>query len=133
LQTNALTVNGVPQQNVRGLRNWNAGVGRYPAEIFNINNSARNLLEIIADAARSDADGDYPIRVFTIGMGELVRYMLGTMPEQPEGILMRVANDVDSPDYNSNQLEGKYFFAATAYDVEEAFKLLQNELIRLTK
>jgi hypothetical protein len=34
---------------------------------------------IIADAARTDGGGDY--RRCTIGMGELVRYRLGTIPE----------------------------------------------------
>ncbi len=42
--------------------------GRYPADVWNINNSARNILEIIANQARNDT-GDYPIRIFTIGMG----------------------------------------------------------------
>ena len=49
--------------------------------MFNINNAARNLVEIIADQARSDAGGDYQIRIYTIGMGELVTYLLGTIPE----------------------------------------------------
>jgi hypothetical protein len=132
LQTNLLTVRGAAQSARRGLRNFNAGLNRYPAEVFNINNAARNVLEIIADQARSD-NGDYRIRIYTIGMGALVRYNLGTMPEQPEEILMRVANDVDSPDYNDDQLEGKYYYAETAADVGPAFQALQNEIIRLTK
>jgi Flp pilus assembly protein TadG len=130
LQTNALNVNGQPQSVRRGLRNFTGG--KYPAEVFNINNAARNLLEIIADRARSD-DGDYPIRIFTIGMGELVRYNLGTMPEKPEDILKRIANDKSSPDYNSNQLEGKYYYAAGADDVSAAFQALQHQIIRLSK
>ena len=85
----------------------NPGTFRYPSEVWNINNASRNLLEIIANAARSDA-GDYRIRIYTLGMGELVRYNLGTMPEKPEDILMRIANDKDSPDKNTAQLEGKY-------------------------
>ena len=132
LQTGGLTVNGSSQTAVRGLRNWDAGAGRFPADIFNINNAARNVLEIIADAARED-NGDYRIRIYTIGMGELVRYMLGTMPERPEDILMRVANDVRSPDFNADQLEGKYYFAQTDADVGPAFQALQNQIIRLTK
>jgi Flp pilus assembly protein TadG len=132
LQTNALTVNGVAQSTKRGLRNFNAGAGRYPAEIFNINNAARNLLEIIANAARND-DGDYPIRIYTIGMGDLVQYPLGTIPEMPEDILKRIANDLRSPDRNPAQLEGKYYFAKTEADVSPAFQALQNQIIRLTK
>ena len=132
LQTASLTVNGSTQSSTRGLRNWDAGAGRYPAEVFNVNNAARNLLEIIADAARSDV-GDYPIRIYTIGMGELVRYMLGTMPETPESILMGVANDSGSPDFNPDESEGKYFYAQNDDDVGPAFQALQNEIIRLSK
>ncbi len=133
LQSAALTVNGVAQSTARGLRNQNVTTGRYPADVFNINNAARNLVEIIANAARSDDDGDYRIRIYTIGMGELLKYSLGTMPERPEEILMRVANDDRSPDFNDGQLEGKYFFAATGADVGSAFQALQNEIIRLSK
>ena len=133
LQTNMLTVGGAPQDAVRGLRNFDFGAGRYPADVFNTNNAARNLVEIIADAARSDLGGDYRIRIFTIGMGELLRYWVGTMPEQPETILQRVANDVGSPDHNSAQITGKYYYAATEADVGPAFQELQNQIIRLTK
>jgi Flp pilus assembly protein TadG len=132
LQTSSLTVNGVAQSTKRGLRSKDLATGRYPAQVFNINNAARNLLEIIANAARSDT-GDYPIRIYTIGMGDLVRYNLGTMPEKPEEILMRIANDMRSPDYNSNQREGKYYFAQTEADVGPAFQALQNQIVRLSK
>jgi Flp pilus assembly protein TadG len=132
LQTSALKVNGVAQSTKRGLRNKNSSTGRYPAEVFNINNAARNLLEIIANAARNDT-GDYPIRIYTIGMGDLVRYNLGTIPEKPEQILMRIANDKRSADFNSAQLEGKYYFAQTEADVGSAFQALQSQIVRLSK
>jgi Mg-chelatase subunit ChlD len=132
LQTNTLKVDGMPQNARRALRNWNAGAGRYPAQVWNINNAARNLVEIIGNAVRND-NGDYRIRLYTLGMGELVRYDLGTRPEKSEDILKRLANDATSPDFNSAQLEGKYYFAATAADVGPAFQSLQNQIIRLTK
>jgi Flp pilus assembly protein TadG len=132
LQSGTLRVNGVAQNSIRGLRNKNGGTNRYPAEVFNINNAARNLLEIIADAARND-NGDYPIRIYTIGMGDLVQYNLGTIPEKPEDILKRIANDARSPDRNLAQLEGKFYFAQTEADVSPAFQALQNQIIRLTK
>jgi Flp pilus assembly protein TadG len=132
LQSATLKVNGAAQNVRRPLRNWNANAGRYPAEVFNINNAARNLVEIIADRVRADG-GDYPIRIYTIGMGLMVRQLIGTMPEKPEDILMRIANDTRSPDYNNTQLAGKYYYAATAADVGAAFQALQNEIIRLTK
>jgi hypothetical protein len=131
LQSSALTVRGVSQSSIRGLRHQTGG--RWPAQVHNINNAARNLLEIIANAARNDTDGAYKIRVYTIGMGLLVRHHLGTMPEQPEEILMRVANDNRSPDFQPAQLEGKYYYAETPADVSAAFQSLQNEIIRLSK
>jgi Flp pilus assembly protein TadG len=133
LKTNTLTVNGVAQSTKRPLRNLDpGGSGRYSAETYNINNAARNLVEIIANEARND-NGDYKVRIYTIGMGELVRYNLGTMPEKPEDILKRVANDATSPDFNKAQLEGKYYFAQTAADVAPAFQGIQNQILRLSK
>ncbi len=133
LQSGTLTVNGASQSSRRGLKDWNAVQAKYPAHVWNINNAARNLLEIVADAARSDDDGDYPVRIYVIGMGELLTYLLGTMPETPESILLRVANDKTSPDFNADQLEGAYYFAATASDVGPAFEALQSQIVRLTK
>jgi hypothetical protein len=132
LQVSTLSVNGAPQDSVRGLRNRHPVTGRYPADVWNTNNAARNLVEIIANAARSDA-GDYDIRIYTIGMGELVRYLLGTVPETSESMLMRLANDQDSPDFNEDQLEGTYYFAQTEADVGPAFEALQSQIIRLSK
>jgi len=139
LQTSALMVNGVPQNSVtrRALRNQNlvAGpfVNRYPADVWNTNNAARNVLEIIADQARNDVGGDYKIRIYTIGMGELVRYNTGTMGEMAEDILKRISNDPLSPDHNPLQLDGKYFFAQTEADVAPAFEGIQNQILRLSK
>ena len=135
--TSTLFVNGVQQSTWRPMNNWdpsaNGGTGAYRANIHNINNAARNLIEIIANEVRSDDDGDYPIRIYTIGMGELVRYRLGTRLETSESILMRIANDPESPDFNDDQLAGNYYFAQTGADVGPAFQALQNEIIRLTK
>jgi Flp pilus assembly protein TadG len=132
LQTNALTVNGMAQSSTRGLRHFDAAAGKYPAQVFNINNAARNLVEIIANEARNDV-GDARIRIYTIGMGALVTMPLGTRPETSESILQRVANDKLSPDYNAAQLEGHYYYAQTAADVSAAFQALQNQIVRLSK
>jgi Flp pilus assembly protein TadG len=132
LQTAALNVDGASQISRRGLRHFDAGVGRYPAEVFNINNAARNLVEIIGNAARSDA-GDYRIRIYTLGMGELVTYLLGTRQEPSSDILKRISNDPESSEHNSAQLDGKFFYAPTPDDVGPAFQGIQNQIIRLTK
>lgn len=133
LQTDTLTVNGVAQNVRRPLRDFDAGTNRYRSHVHNINNAARNLLEIIADAAREDDGGDYPVRIYTIGMGLLVRLQLGTVPETSESILMRIANDSRSPDFNDDQLEGRYYFAQTEADVGPAFQELQSQIIRMTR
>jgi hypothetical protein len=133
LSTNTLTVNGVAQSAKRPLRNWNAAAAKYPAEVFNIRNAATNLTEIIADAARADTSGDHRIRIFTIGMGDLVKLNLGTIPESSESVLMRLANDKRSADFNQAQLEGKYYFAKTAADLGPVFQQLQAQIIRLSK
>jgi len=133
LQSSTLTVNGVSQQTRRGLINYDSTAMKYPAEVRNIRNAATNLTEIIANAARSDSSGDYPIRIYTIGMGDLVQALLGTIPETSESVLMRIANDKRSPDFNSMQMEGKYYFARTAADVGPAFQALQSQILRLSK
>jgi hypothetical protein len=107
-------------------------MGKFPSQVFNINNAARNLVEIIANEARND-NGDYRIRIYTIGMGQLVKMALGTRLETSESILKRISNDTTSPDYTAAQLEGKYFFAQTAADVAPAFEGIQNQILRLTK
>jgi Flp pilus assembly protein TadG len=132
LQSTTLKVNGVVQSTRRGLRGAKDAQGRYRADVWNVNNAARNLLEIIANEARNDV-GDYPIRIYTIGMGDLVRMNLGTIPEQPEQILKRIANDKTSQDFNPQQLEGKYYYAQTGADVGPAFQQLQNQIVRLSK
>jgi len=132
-QSNTLTVDGASQISRRGLMNFNATYNKYPAHVRNIRNAATNLVEIIADAARSDTSGDQPIRIFAIGMGELVQHLLGSRPESSESVLMRIANDVRSPDFNNAQLEGKYYFALTPADVAPAFQQLQAQIVRLSK
>jgi Flp pilus assembly protein TadG len=133
LQTNAITVDGAAQSTARGLMDWNAGAGRFPAHARNVRNAATNLVEIIANAARADASGDYPIRIYSIGMGQLVRHLLGARPESSESVLMRVANDRRSPDFNQVQKEGKYYYAETEADVGPAFQALQSQIVRLSK
>ena len=51
----------------------------------------------------------------------------------PETSSSASSNDKTSPDYNSAQLEGKYFYAQTAADVGPAFQGIQNQILRLSK
>ncbi len=117
----------------RALHNFDVANQLYPADVWNINNAARNLLEIMASRIRQDNDGDYPIHIYTIGMGALVRMLLGTKPELPEDILKRIANDKTSPDYDSTHMDGKYYYAQTSADVNDAFQALRSQIVRLSK
>ena len=132
-QSPTLQVDGGSQITRRGLLDYDAAQGKYPAHVRNIRNAATNLVEIVSDAARADTTGDQRIRIFTIGMGELVRHLLGTRPETSESVLMRIANDARSPDFNNTQIEGKYYYAATPADVAPAFQQLQAQIVRLSK
>ena len=130
--TNSLNVNGAAQSMRRSL--IADGTGQYPTTLWNVNNAARNLLEIIADAARTDNGGDYPVRIFTIGMGNLAN--LSARDDAGDaGVDSRsaVANDRSSPDFNSAQLAGNYYYAPTAADVDAAYQGIQNQILRLSK
>ena len=63
----------------------------YEANVHNVNNAARNLVEIIANDARARYAGNtnapYPIRIYTIGMGPSLKTLYGTRPEYGEDIL----------------------------------------------
>ena len=132
LQSGAITVDRVAQSSARGLRNFNAGNGRFPAEVVNVNNAARNLVEIVANEARNDV-GDYRVRIYSIGMGSQLQMLLGARNEMSEDMLKRVSNDKLSLDFNSAQLEGRYFYAPNASDVGPAFQGIQNQILRLSK
>jgi hypothetical protein len=108
----------------------------YPNNVKNANNAARNLLEKIANEARNDTTGAYPIRIYTLGLGGLLYQNMGTASETGASILMRVANDPDpanAASHNSSQKDGKFFFAGDTNQLNSAFQSLRSLIIRLTQ
>ena len=105
----------------------------YPNHVQNANNASRNLAEIIANAARADSSGAQPIRVYTLGLGDLLNQPAGSVPETGASILMRIANDPASPSFNSNQAEGKYYFAGDTSQLATAFEAIRNQIVRLSQ
>jgi len=105
----------------------------YPNHVQNANNASRNLVEIIANAARADNSGAYPIRIYTLGLGDLLNYEAGSVPETGSSILMRIANDPASRGYNSSQAEGKYYFAGDTSQLASAFEAIRNQIIRISQ
>ncbi len=47
--------------------------------VRNVNNAARNLVEIIANEARNDTSGAYRIRIYTLGLGTLLTLPAGRL------------------------------------------------------
>jgi Flp pilus assembly protein TadG len=138
MQSHTVLVEGSPQDTVRGLDAAGGDTTRWEANPRNVNNAARNLLEIMAAQARSSYAGNtsapYPIRIYTIGMGASLRdASLGWRPERGEDIMKRIANDPSSSDHISSQLDGRYFYAPTAASVHSAFAELKSELLRLSQ
>jgi hypothetical protein len=105
----------------------------YPANVLNANNAARNLTETIAWNVREDKSGANPIRIFTLGLGDLLNEPMGERLETGASILKRVANDVESSDYNAAQPEGAYFHAADASELHAAFEAVRNQVIRISE
>ncbi len=105
----------------------------YPDHVQNANNASRNLAEIIANAARADSSGAQPIRIYTLGLGDLLNQPAGSVPETGASILMRIANDPASPSFNSNQAEGKYYFAGDTSQLATAFEAIRNQIVRLSQ
>ena len=132
LQTAALTVDGSSQSSAAACATGTTRRARTrPRSSISITRPA--IFSRSSRMRREAMMATTPSASTLSGWAELVRYMLGTMPEAPESILTRVANDPSSPDFNIDQVPGKYFFAETAADVGPAFQALQNEIIRLSK
>jgi hypothetical protein len=109
--------------------------GSYPSHVQNANNAARNLAEIIANAIRNDTDGSdrRTIRIYTLGLGDLLYAPMGWRQETGADILERIANDPASSDHNTAQLDGQFFFAGDPSQLRAAFQAVHDEIFRLTQ
>jgi Flp pilus assembly protein TadG len=98
-----------------------------------INIAARNMLENVANQARSQG-----IAVFTLGQGNLLNALevndCGyTSVENGANILRRMANTANSDTYNPAQPTGIYCFAATAADLQPCFNQIASAILRITR
>src|SRR5439155_588279 len=78
---------------------------------------------------RADTSGA-KIRIYTLGLGDLLNQNGGSVPETGASILMRIANDPASPSFNPSQAEGKYYFAGDTSQLVSAFEAIRNQIIR---
>jgi len=108
--------------------------GDFPNHPANASNAARNLLEIIANEIRADTSGKYPIRIYTLGLGDILNETMGTILETGSSILRRVANQqTDNPFYDPTQLEGKYYYAGDTDALNDAFRDVASQITRLSQ
>lgn len=99
----------------------------------NVNKAARNMVENVADAARSQG-----IVVYAIALGARVNsleidYCSYDTSEYGERILKRLSNATDSDTRNGNQPTGLYVWAENASDLDNAFSTVASEIVRLTQ
>ena len=107
--------------------------------ICNVNSAARNMVENVANTARSAA-GANAVTVFTIGLGvDLTQqevpscYGSSDSTEFGQNIMQRLANVKGVDTYNPNQPSGIYAYAADATQLDAAFTKIANQILRLSK
>ena len=98
----------------------------------NINRSARNLAEEMADKSRSEG-----IYIYTLGLGPNVQAPSGPDNEVGEVLLKNMAHTPDSSKFNLAQYAGQpvgaYCWAATTANLGPCFSKLASEILRLTR
>lgn len=105
----------------------------YPDHVLNASRAARNLAESIANAAREDDAHSQPIRIYTLGLGDLLNHTASDPPETGASILQRIANDPASASFDPSQPEGRYFFAGDPDQLDAAFRQIRDQLIRISE
>ena len=96
----------------------------------NVNRASRNLVESIAEKARTEG-----IYIFTLGLGAQLQSNTGPDNEKGENVLKCMANTTDALARcrKSNQPTGLYCFAATEDQLSPCFSKLASEILRITK
>jgi Flp pilus assembly protein TadG len=129
--------NTVSLQSYNNIRTFNPSGNPIPNTTCNVNRAARNMLENLANAARSETVSS-PIHIFTIGLGaslislEITQCGYGNS-EQGSNILNRLANMPGVDTYNPNQPSGLYAYAADATQLNNAFNQVASAILRLAK
>ena len=105
----------------------------YTDNVRNASRAARNLAESVANAARRDDSDTQPIRIYALGLGNLLNLQTASPPETGSSILQHIANDRASSGFDATQPEGRYFFAGDASQLDAAFRQIRDQLIRISE
>lgn len=125
------TVNLASNTSVRTLPN-------YGNTQCNVNRAARNMVENVANTARSGT-GLNGVTIHTLGLGQRLKTLEASRctgydtREWGENILKRIANTSDASPRNPNQPTGLYVYAQSASGLDNAFQTIANQILRLTK
>ena len=111
----------------------------YENTTCNVKKAARNMVEYVANLARTKpAGGDVsPIHVYTIGLGDKLKTtdvscFDAAANEEGFKVLKRLANTTDSSTFNAGQPAGLYCHAAEVNELKECFSRIASEILRLT-
>jgi hypothetical protein len=99
----------------------------------NVNKAARNMLENVANIARSQG-----IKIHTIALGAAVNsleinFCSYAANEVGSSILKRLANTLDANTFNSAQPTGLYVWAENSGELDDAFSSIASEILRLSR
>jgi Flp pilus assembly protein TadG len=106
----------------------------------NANKAARNMVENVANAARSESG--IPIHIFTIGLGDYMNRLEIDQDKMDCGygsneigsnILKRLANVPGVDTHNPSQPEGVYAYAPDSTQLNAAFDAIAKAILRLSK
>jgi uncharacterized protein YegL len=104
----------------------------------NVNRAARNMVENVANTARSGT-GNNAVTIHALGLGLRLRTLEAPLcggygsNEWGESILKRVANATDANPRNASQPTGSYIYAQNATELDNAFQTIANQILRLSK
>jgi Flp pilus assembly protein TadG len=90
-----------------------------------IANASANAFDNQAQSIRNKTS--YPVTIFTIGLGGTVVWPLNTV------LLQRVANDPNSPIYDSTKPTGAFIYAPTITQLQDAYLQVQSQILRLSQ
>ena len=99
----------------------------------NVNKAARNMVENVANTARSES-----IKIHAIALGSAVNsqeinFCSYGASEIGSSLLKRLSNTLDSDTYNAAQPGGLYVWAENSTELDNAFSSIASEILRLSR
>jgi len=132
--------NTVSMTSFNGMRSFNPpAVTDIQYTRCNLNMAARNMVENVANAARSESGPSVtPITLFAVGLGQHMKDLELGCPgygsnEYGEVIMKRVANVKDADTYNPDQPTGIYVYSEDPTQIDAAFNQVAGAILRLSK